>query len=95
MTRIGGLRLFEMARVLGVTISYLSGNGTAASKGAGPGDAMPAGGPVAHGTGISGASLAHGGQEEAELVHGYAAISDSFIRQRILQLLQSMAPEQP
>lgn len=95
INRMGASRLWELARALGVPIGWFYQDSAAAAAvrpapGFAPGFAMPEQEPF----GVTAERVDMPG-DARDLLDAFARIADPVVRQRILELVKSLAPPRP
>jgi transcriptional regulator with XRE-family HTH domain len=94
INRVGASRLFDLARVLDVPISFFFDDMPEAVGGAAPPPAtLPLGG-FAEGQESFGNDARFNRRETLDLVRAYYRISDPAIRKRVFDLIKSLAPDE-
>jgi transcriptional regulator with XRE-family HTH domain len=94
INRVGASRLFDLARVLDVPISFFFDDMPEPLGGAVQPAASVALGGFAEGQDGFGAEAHLNRRETLDLVRAYYRISDAAVRKRVFELIKSLAPDQ-
>ncbi len=93
INRVGASRLFDLARVLDVPISFFFDDMPEPLASTAPNLAMAALGGVAETQQGYGSDSVMNRRETVELVRAYYRISDAAVRKRVFELIRSLAPD--
>ncbi len=94
INRVGASRLFDLARVLDVPISFFFDDMPEAVGGGPPPPASMALGGFAEGQDGFGGDARLNRRETLDLVRAYYRISDPAVRKRVFDLIKSLAPDE-
>ncbi|MGH7078648.1 MAG: helix-turn-helix domain-containing protein [Acetobacteraceae bacterium] len=93
INRVGASRLFDLARVLDVPISFFFDDMPEPLASTAPNLAMAGLGGVAESQQGYGSDSVMNRRETVELVRAYYRISDAAVRKRVFELIRSLAPD--